>query len=250
MSPRPGGPPSGRSRAPAAVRGRRSQPWCRERSWRLPEPRRRLARVPVRPSPPSVSASASVCEGSGRLQHLATLRCDARRLAAARSQARDEILGHARRGRPAGRPHLLERRNQLLAGDAEFLREFVDPHIAPVSRSRSVLSLAASPGAKPARHARSNARRSNAAARHARRACTYAPLPAAVRVVSTCGPSDPRTTRTSECFIAVSLHPTHVLIGRADATTSLLDGRGLRSFGGNLRLRDLNGGLRGRGLDG
>ena len=37
-------------------------------------------------------------------------------------------------------PHLLERRQQLLAGDPEFLRQFVDPHASPI-RSISSISL-------------------------------------------------------------------------------------------------------------
>ena len=92
-----------------------------------------------------------LARGRRRLEHLATLR-RLRGLAAGGSQPRHQVLGHAGGGGLARHPHLLQRRQQLLAGDPEFLRQFVDPHAAPI-RSISSISLPTSSPARPVRNA-------------------------------------------------------------------------------------------------
>ena len=86
-----------------------------------------------------------------RLEHLATLR-RLGRLASRCAQPGHQVLGHARRGGLARHAHLLQGRQQLLAGDREFLRQFVDPHTAPI-RSFPSISLPTSSLAGPVRNA-------------------------------------------------------------------------------------------------
>ena len=63
-------------------------------------------------------------------------------------EPRHQVLGHAGGGGLPRHAHLLQRRQQLLAGDPEFLRQFVDPHAAPI-RSISFISLPTSSRAEP-----------------------------------------------------------------------------------------------------
>ena len=98
----------------------------------------------------SPSPSAWACAAAGRLEHLPTLgRLGG--LASRRSQPRHQVLGHARRGGLARHPHLLQRPQQLLAGDPELLRQFVDPRRSDPSISS--ISLPTSFGRRPVRNA-------------------------------------------------------------------------------------------------
>ena len=143
-----------------------------------------------------------------RLHHLPWLR-GLRRLPAGRTEPRNEVLGHARGGGLPRHPHLLERLQQLLAGDLELFRELVDPHASCNASSMSFLSLASSSWANPERNALASAPRRNARSMHRGSRCTYAPRPGARPSGSTRTPSGDRATRSSSAFGARSRQPTH-----------------------------------------
>ena len=105
------------------------------------------------------------------------------------------LLGHARGGRPSGRPHLFEGRHEVLARDAQFLGQLVNPHMSPITRCRSFPSLAAASAVRPVRSARANARLRTAASTQPRSRWTYAPRPGADPEGRR--PPRPRATRTT-----------------------------------------------------
>ena len=159
--------------------------------------------------------------GSRRwLEHLAALGLAAVALPPLAREPRDQVLGHARGGRPSGRPHLLQGRQEVLARDAQLLGQLVNPHMSPITRCRSFPSLAARiPPSDP----------SGALARtpgSARAASTQAPRPGGrtprVPAPTPKGrrarpPSRTRTTRSSARFDAFPRHPTQVRSGDAVA---------------------------------
>ena len=111
--------------------------------------------------------------------------------------------------------------SELLAGDPQFLRQFVNPHTLPYRSFRSLPSLAASSAVRPVRSARANApsdRGLHAARRRgARTPRGPAPTPTGRRPPS---PSRTRTTRSSAASVAFPRHPTQVRSGDAIAHAS------------------------------